>query len=227
MALPAEQSKPGFVRRFTLTERLVHWTHATAFFALLASGLVLYVPALSTWISRRNLIKNIHIWTAVAWAVALLLLVIYGNKRALWASWREIETIDRDDRRWLFGARVPQGRFNAGQKVNAIVTAAFAVLFAVSGFFLWLGERNTAYRLDGAVAVHDWLMYISLILVSGHLYLAVIHPTTRHALRGMTLGDVREDWARDHHRKWVESDPAVGVEHTPAPVRSKPRRTLY
>ena len=38
----------------------------------------------------------------------------------------------------------------------------------------------------------------------GHLYLALIHPATRHALRGMTLGDVREDWAEEHHPKWVE-----------------------
>jgi len=206
MASRAEPTKPGYVRRFTLTERIVHWTHATAFFALLASGLVLYVPSLSAWISRRNLIKNIHIWTAVAWAVALLLVVIYGNKRALVATWREIESIDADDRRWLRGRRTRQGRFNAGQKVNAIITAAFAFLFALSGFFIWLGERNTTYRLDGAVAVHDWLMYISLLLVTGHLYLALIHPTTRHALRGMTLGEVREDWARQHHAKWVEPE---------------------
>jgi len=207
MASRAEPTRPGYVRRFTLTERLIHWTHATAFFALLASGLVLYVPSLSAWISRRNLIKNIHIWTAVAWAVALLLVVIYGNKRALVATWREIESIDGDDRRWLRGRRAPQGRFNAGQKVNAIVTAAFAFLFALSGFFIWLGERNTTYRLDGAVAVHDWLMYISLFLVTGHLYLALIHPTTRHALRGMTRGDVRVGWARQHHRKWVDAGP--------------------
>jgi formate dehydrogenase subunit gamma len=214
MASRAEPSTPGFVRRFTLTERMVHWTHATAFFALLASGLVLYVPSLSQWISRRDLIKNIHIWTAVAWAVALLLVVVYGNKRVLVATWREVESIDRDDRRWLVGGRTPQGRFNAGQKVNAIVTIAFAFLFALSGFFIWLGERNTAYRLDGAVAVHDWLMYVSLILVAGHLYLAVIHPTTRHALRGMTLGDVREDWARQHHPKWVASEAEGGSRQT-------------
>ena len=208
MASRAEPTRSGFVRRFTLTERLVHWIHATSFFALLASGLVLYVPSLSQWISRRDLVKNVHIWTAVTWAVALLLVVIYGNHGALAATWREVESIDGDDRRWLRGRRAPQGRFNAGQKVNTIVTAAFAVLFAVSGFFLWLGERNTAYRLDGAVAVHDWLMYISLILVAGHLYLAVIHPTTRHALRGITLGDVREDWARQHHAKWLADDDA-------------------
>ena len=44
------------------------------------------------------------------------------------------------------------------------------------------------------------------MLLVGHLYLAVIHPTTRHALRGMTRGDVREDWARAHHPKWVEQE---------------------
>jgi formate dehydrogenase subunit gamma len=200
-----EATRPGYVRRFTLTERFLHWTHATAFFALLASGLVLYVPSLSIWISRRNLVKNVHIWTAVAWAAALVLIVAAGNRRALRETLREIETFDRDDRRWLRGRRVPQGRFNAGQKVNAILTAGFAILFAVSGFFLWLGERDHTYRLDGAVVVHDALMYVSIVLVVGHLYLALIHPTTRHALRGMTRGDVREDWALRHHRKWLRS----------------------
>jgi formate dehydrogenase subunit gamma len=199
----AGASRPGYVRRFTLTERLVHWTHAAAFFALLASGLALYIPSLSIWISRRNLVKNVHIWTAVAWVAALAAIVVLGNRRALRETWREIETLDRDDRRWLRGRRPPQGRFNAGQKVNAILTVAFALLFAVSGFFLWLGERDHTYRLDGAVALHDALMYVSLVLVAGHLYLALIHPATRHALRGMTQGDVRRDWAARHHRKWL------------------------
>ena len=34
------------------------------------------------------------------------------------------------------------------------------------------------------------------VLIVGHLYLALLHPATRHALRGMTLGDVDADWAR-------------------------------
>ena len=205
----AEVTRPGYVRRFTVTERVVHWTHAAAFFALLASGLVLYVPSLSTWISRRDLVKNVHIWTAVAWAVALVAIFVVGNRRALREAWREVETIDRDDRRWLGGGRAPQGRFNAGQKLNVLFTVAFAILFTVSGFFLWLGERNTAYRLDGAVTVHDTVMFASLALLVGHLYLAVIHPTTRHALRGITRGEVREDWARKHHAKWLESNRRV------------------
>jgi cytochrome b subunit of formate dehydrogenase len=38
----------------------------------------------------------------------------------------------------------------------------------------------------------------------GHLFLAVIYPKTRHALNGITRGWVDEDWALQHHRKWVE-----------------------
>ena len=192
------------IRRFGPTERLAHWVHATGFLAMLATGLILYVPVLSELVARRNLVKNVHIFTAVGWAVALVLVVALGDRARLAADWREVETLDADDRRWLRGGPVPQGRFNAGQKLNVIVTAAFAVLFAVSGFFLWLGERDHRFLFDGTGTVHDTLMFASVALLTGHLYLALIHPRTRHALRGITLGDVREDWAREHHRKWVE-----------------------
>jgi formate dehydrogenase subunit gamma len=129
-----------------------------------------------------------------------------GNRRALAQTLREIDLFDRDDRRFLAGKmRSPQERFNAGQKVNAILTAAFAVLFFVSGLLLWYGERDTRFRLGGTVFLHDALMYLSVVIVAGHLYLSLIHPTTRHALRGITLGTVREDWARKHHSKWADA----------------------
>jgi formate dehydrogenase subunit gamma len=191
------------IRRFGPTERALHWVHASGFLAMLATGLVLYVPALSEAIARRNLVKNLHLLSAVVWALAIALVLVLGDRRRLAADWGELETIDADDRRWLLGRRAPQGRFNAGQKVNALLTAAFAILFVVSGFFLWLGERDHRFLLDGTGTVHETLMLVSVGLLAGHLYLAVIHPTTRHALRGMTLGDVREDWAREHHPKWV------------------------
>jgi formate dehydrogenase subunit gamma len=194
-----------YVVRFTRTERLLHWVHAAAFFVLLGSGLVLYLPALSTAVARRPLIKDIHFWTGISWAGAIVLIVLLGNRRALVRTLREIDLFDRDDRRFLRGRLdAPQGRFNAGQKVNAIVTAAFAVLFFVSGLLLWLGERNTDIRLGGTIYLHDALMYLSVVIVVGHLYLAVINRSTRHSLRGMVLGTVREDWARSHHAKWLE-----------------------
>jgi len=204
MAHPAEPRRPRYVARFTLTERLLHWIHAAAFFVLLGSGLVLYVPSFASALGRRPLFKDIHFWTGISWAGAILLVAVLGNRRALLATAREIDRFDRDDARFLTGrTRAPQGRFNAGQKVNAILTAAFAVLFLVSGLLLWYGERDTRFRLPGTVFLHDALMYVSIVVVAGHLYLALVHPSTRHSLRGMVRGSVREDWARAHHAKWA------------------------
>jgi formate dehydrogenase subunit gamma len=190
------------VRRFSLTERLLHWVHAFAFLVLLATGLILYLPNLA-FVGNRPLVKGVHLWCAVGWAVAIVLVVVLGDRRGLRRTLRELEWFDRDDRLWLRRVAAPQGRFNAGQKLNAALTAAFAVLFAVSGFLLWYGERDTRFRFAGTIVLHDGLMWISLILLVGHLFLAVIYPRTRHSLRGITTGSVDVDWAREHHRKWV------------------------
>jgi len=80
------------------------------------------------------------------------------------------------------------------------------VLFVVSGGLLWLGERNTSWRFASSIAVHDWVTLVSLVLLCGHLYLSLIHPQTRHALRGMTRGDVRYEWAERHHAKWIRRE---------------------
>ena len=192
------------VRRFSRTELALHWSHAAGFLVMLATGLILYLPALSELIARRRLVKDIHLLAAVAWMLALAIVILVGNRRRLAESWREIETIDRDDRRWLSGGYSRQGRFNAGQKLNTILTCAFAILFAVSGALLWIGEHDHRFIFDGTGTVHDALTLVSIILLLGHLYLAIIHPSTRHALRGITTGEVREDWARRHHPKWLD-----------------------
>jgi len=200
-------SESGYVRRFSRTERALHWVHASAFLALLATGLVLYVPYLGEQIGRRPQVKEAHLLVAVAWAIALTAVVVLGDRRGLHRTLHELDAFDGDDRRWLRGGRAPQGRFNAGQKLNAALTAAFAVLFAFSGTLLWLGERDTRFRFDGTIVLHDGLTLFSLALLVGHLYLALIHPSTRHALRGVTRGDVRLDWAREHHVKWIDGEP--------------------
>ncbi len=213
---------PERIHRFTRTERAMHWTHAGSFFVMLATGLVLYIPSLSTWINRRNAVKNVHLVTAVVWVIALAAVIIFGNRKSLRRTWREVETFDHDDREWLKRRRAPQGRLNAGQKVNTLITAAFAILFALSGFLLWLGERDHRFLFDGTGTVHDLLTFASIALVAGHLYLALLHPSTRHSLRGITTGDVDLDWAMRNHAKWVAEAqrglPPAEVERETKPV---------
>jgi len=188
------------VRRFTRSEIAVHWTLAASVLAMILTGLALGV---NVW---HGVAFPLHIGSLFLLAGGVALAALAGDRKALRGTARQLRRIDRDDRRWLRGRHAPQGRFNAGQKLNAILTVAFALLFALSGFFLWLGERDHRFILAGTGTVHDLLTLFSVLLLTGHLYLALIHPSTRHALRGMTLGDVDEDWARRHHRKWVDAE---------------------
>jgi formate dehydrogenase subunit gamma len=189
---------------------------------LLATGLCLYLPALAEAVGRRELFKAIHFYTAVGWVAALLVVVVVGNQRALLRTAREIDRFDADDLAWLRDRTRPSGRLNAGQKLNSVFTAAFALLFTITGFLLWEGERDTRFRFANTILIHDWLMYVSVVLVAGHLYLALIHRSTRHSMSGMTRGWVRLDWAREHHAKWVGAaapesgaqPPSVGVQAT-------------
>src|SRR5262249_41491687 len=192
-----------YVRRFSRTERTLHWANAIGFFLLLATGLILYLPSLAVLVGRRPLIQELHFWSGVGWVCAVAAILLAGDRRGLARLAREVDRFDRDDLRWLLGRRpAPQGRLNAGQKLNTALTAAFTVLFLVSGLLLWFGERDTRFRFASTVLLHDGLMYAALVLLVGHLYLAVIHPATRHALRGITLGTVDEEWAARHHAKW-------------------------
>jgi formate dehydrogenase subunit gamma len=192
-----------YVRRFSRTERTLHWANAIGFFLVLATGLILYLPSLAVLVGRRPLMQDLHFWSGVGWISVLAAIVVLGDRRGLARLARELDRFDRDDLRWLAGRRpAPQGRLNAGQKINTALTAAFTLLFLGSGLLLWFGERDTRFRFASTVLLHDGLMYVSLVLLLGHLYLAMIHPATRHALRGMTLGTVDEDWAARHHAKW-------------------------
>ena len=62
---------------------------------------------------------------------------------------------------------------------------------------------DAAFRgVTSAILVHDWATWVAVPLVAGHIYLATLNTSTRHSLRGMTLGTVRREWARKHHPKW-------------------------
>jgi formate dehydrogenase subunit gamma len=192
------------VSRFGRTERTLHWVHACAFLSMFATGLVLYLPLLAQSLSNRPLMKALHLVAATAWLTALVLVALLGNRRTLRRTRRDLERFTADDLRWLRRQPAPQGRFNAGQKAHASVQAALAVLFAVSGALLWLGERNTDFRLPGTIALHDVAMFVGGALVAGHVVMAL---ATRPALEGMLHGTVPADYAAEHHASWTPTAP--------------------
>jgi formate dehydrogenase gamma subunit len=199
---------PARVLRFTPSERAFHWLVAVAFFVLLLSGLLM-----GTRGSLHNLLYTVHLASAGVLLGGLALIVLRGNRRALSQTRRDLSTFDALDRQWL--ARVPAavfrhspetaaGRFNAGQKVNFIlVIGLFAALF-VSGIGLIItGSHpiNPVFK-----AAHVVAAYTALVLVVGHLYMALVNPSTRPALRGMISGKVDAAWARKYHTRPRDRD---------------------
>ena len=219
------------IRRFSRSERALHWLLAVTFFIMLATGLALYLPTFARLLNR-PVAKEWHIDAALALAAGTLVLLALHWPRFR-RTFHELDRFDEDDREWLLGAprravsKQPapaQGRFNAGQKLNASVVAGLMVIEFGTGFLLWYGERDTRYRFAGTVIVHDWTTWILTVLVIGHLYFALVNPRTRHSLRGITLGSVDRDWAREHHAKWVAQEETAGLRDA-APRRDGPTNT--
>jgi len=126
---------------------------------------------------------------------------------------REAEALDRADVTWLKGGprRVvdhrgapEQGWLNAGQKLATAVMLGLLVVLYGTGLVMWLGTGVTWLRIgSGAVDVHDLATILFVLLLLGHLYLALLNRATRPALRGIVTGEVDREWARANHGRWV------------------------
>jgi formate dehydrogenase gamma subunit len=218
-------SPPPTVVRFTSTERVLHWTFALLYLVLLASGLPLMFPELRGWIRGYTPVIGfrLHLTCGVLWALATLLVIVLGDREALRRTWRQLTTFGREDAAWLlrFGqwlsasaserARLDAavGRFNAGQKLNALFTVATSALLLVSGVAL-IPVRGAplAQALTGPASIgwwrlaHEWLTMFVLVPIAGHVFFALAFPATRPSLPGILSGQVGRDWAATHHPRW-------------------------
>lgn len=207
-------ASPDRVARFTRTERGVHWVQAVSFLTLLITGFALSIPAVESWFGHRALLREIHLSSAFFFFFGPAVVALAGDRRSLAEDVAAVDAWDSDDLRWLvpfpvlrlFGISTPpQGRFNAGQKLNAIFIAWSVLVFSVTGFIIWQNRRFPSDLVSRSNTIHTLLAYLALGAFLGHLYLATGDRKTRHSFRAITQGWVRSDWAREHHPKWVQT----------------------
>jgi formate dehydrogenase subunit gamma len=197
------------IPRFGASERVAHWLLALAFAVMLASGAFMGgVGPLG-----HHVLLLVHVGAAAVLLLGITILVVARrSRRPLAQTLRDLRSLTRTDWRWLRlaprayvtgGELPPSGRFNAGQKVNARLVALVLLVLYVSG----VGElrRYVAFLKPFGFlgAPHGLAAGVAAALVAGHVYLALVHPATRPAFRGITLGSVRRDWAEHHHATWV------------------------
>lgn len=184
----------SLVRRYGRTQRIAHWWVVITFVLTAATA-----PEDAHDTNR----LVVHICFAAALVLGLIAIVVFGNRPALSADIRTLRRLDETDQTWLRSLRHPRaprpavrwGKFNAGQKIAAWLLALGTVGILLSGVLDVVLGRET---------VHPALFSLTLLVILGHVFLAVIYPATRPALRGMLFGSVERAWARRHHPAWLD-----------------------
>lgn len=208
------------VRRFSPTEIAYHWAQALPWLACAATGIVLLAHGGGPAPEARDAAGRLHRYAGAGLVLGTLLVFLAGDRRVLLGNLKTALRWTRADFRWLLlsplaalGVPValpPPGRMNAGQKLNLLAQAMLLPVFAATGLAMWFLEGGLL-----AWYAHVAAFAVALPLVLGHLYLALVNPSTRRGLRGMIDGKVDREWAAHHHPLWIpEAEP-----RPPAPRR--------
>jgi len=188
--------------RFDRVERALHWTNATLFFILLFTGASLKIGGLAALVGRRETVKTIHVYTGLALPVPVLIAILIPAGRQFRRDLGRINRWSRDDERWWTRQNrkhVQLGKFNPGQKANAIFIGAAIVIMLMSGSIMrWFKPFPDSWR-TGATFVHDSMFLLLLLVIAGHILFAVNDPDS---LRSMIRGWVPEQWARRERPVW-------------------------
>ena len=211
---------PEFLDRLAASTRALHWLVALPVLLLLLTGLTNFWPELKALhVGGARVFAWLHVLIGLGFAVALVPSVIaILRSRAARRDARELLAFRLDDYLWLqhrvlraaglrsIGPRV--GKFNAGQKLNAVLSAAATAALTGTGVVLGVNYwSKDVFDVDLVGAVFRWHTVLSVLLlplIAGHLYMAVLNPGTRESLRGITTGRVRRSWAERHHGAWAD-----------------------
>lgn len=216
-ARPDRPVPAGQVRRFVAPERLSHWLYALFFITAFVTGLLMWIPATRIWLAGdRYALSQYHGYVGAAMVVVPLLLMLALAPRKLWSNIREVDKWSREDRRW-FGLAVrghtlrgkampPQGRFNAGQKLNFVIVAAMAVGLAATGGILMHKQGMSPWLVSRALWLHSALAVVGIALFAGHLAHVLFTRHGRTYLWGMVGGWIPEDLARERHLRWWQAE---------------------
>jgi formate dehydrogenase gamma subunit len=187
--------------RFTLTVRLLHWWLVATFATALLSGL-----AMGSEMENTGLF-HLHVAVVIAMGVGFLVALIFGNsmsvlrfvRDALVPERSDVEFVTRMITRPFRRSGVKWGKFNLGQKGLAWMMLGSLTAIIITGINSW-------HRDGDASGPHLTAVIVALVLLSVHVFMAVVNPYTRPALPGMVFGKVKRSWALHHHTQWVEDE---------------------
>lgn len=200
---------PPELTRFAPSSRAVHRATAVLGIVCLVTAAALYLEPLAELVGRRNLVIDLHVWSGLALPAPALLGAL---ARATRADLGLLNRFSPADREWLRRrdrrrAGLPVGKFNAGQKLNASLSAGGGLVLLGTGIVMAYGRSWPLDLRIGSTFVHDWTAAAFLLLVLGHLWFASHDEDAR---RGMRTGSVPAGWALEQHPAWARGLPGAG-----------------
>ena len=191
--------------RFSRAETWVHRSTAGLVAVLAVTGAVLYLEPLALLVGRRLLVEGVHVAAGLLLPVPML--VGLWASPSLRADVRLLGRMTSVDAQWLRRrdrrrAGLAVGKFNGGQKLAAAtMLGAGLVLFGTGVLLIAPARIDLPNSLrEGATITHDLFTFGLLVLLAGHLWLALRHPQARVALR---TGSVDRGYAEREHPAWA------------------------
>lgn len=198
------------VARFDAVQRTAHWTQAGLFGVLMVTGFALYFGSFFGVVLARHTIAEIHLWCGVALPAPLIISLLGPWGRQMRDDVRRVSRWTHAEIRWLTSlGRTPlrQGKFNPGQKLNAIFVAAVIPVMLATGSIMWWFRFFPVDLRTNATFVHDIFALTIYVVVVGHVLMAVTH---RESLWSMLRGWVSERWAQAHAPAWLDELEPLG-----------------
>jgi formate dehydrogenase subunit gamma len=204
----------GDLPRFSPAQRWVHRVTAVLVGVCIATAAMLYYGPLAIAVGHRRTVELIHVWAGFGLPAPALLGLVSGAYRD---DLRRLNRFARADWQWLRSrtrrdGTLRVGKFNAGQKLNAALTAGSVLVLLGTGVILFFpGLTRLTFR-TGATLAHDWFALAFGLLVVGHIVFATKSPEAR---RGMRTGRVARSWARREHEAWADEVAESGESGSP------------
>lgn len=212
---PGPEGPGTRLMRFDRVQRAAHWANALLFAVLVLTALPLYFSAVERLVGRHVLVAQVHLWAGVALPLPLVVAAAGPWGARMRRDLRRVNRWREEELRWLwtFG-RLGRAddKFNPGQKLNTIfVGGTIAVMLGTGCILEWFGLFPVTWR-TGATFVHEALAFAAVVVVVGHVAVALTHP---EPLRAMVRGWVGREWAERHAPRWLDEEQGAGGAEIP------------
>lgn len=203
-----------YVKRFNKGFIVAHWVHAISFFVLYLSGLPMYTEFFD-WLyvvfGGPENARLVHRIAGVCFMLPFPILILFDRQGLKnWAknifSWKshDIKFFPQFAKEFFgFKHDTPkQDFYNAGEKLNSWLMIITALMLIGSGIVMWFPHLFSKTIIMWSYPIHNIGLGLAAAVAVGHIYMSI--ALAKPSLRGITKGEVTEEFAKEHHGRWYD-----------------------